>query len=157
MDDALRLQNIIDHFIRYMHRGQDGQDWLDRAGGTNMTLPQFKFLMILSQIGPSSLKRVAGEIGVSAGSASSMADKLVELGFVERQPDPEDRRAVVLNLTDQARAFLEEKSVHFVKRITYLMDRLGEEDTAKWVRIMEKIDSILVETFEEERNEVQAR
>jgi len=44
------------------------------------------------------------------GGVSRQVQTLVDLGLVERKPDPEDRRAIMLDATDEGRARLEAMS-----------------------------------------------
>jgi DNA-binding MarR family transcriptional regulator len=50
------------------------------------------------------LRDVAGELAVSKQAASQLVDTLVTRGYVERRPDPDDRRRVTVGLTDRGRA-----------------------------------------------------
>lgn len=47
------------------------------------------------------------ELHLSPPALTAIADGLAEKGLVERQPDPDDRRAVVLALSAQGRSVLE--------------------------------------------------
>ena len=46
------------------------------------------------------------------GGVSRQVQALVDLGLVERQPDPEDRRAILLDATAEGRRRLEAMSQH---------------------------------------------
>jgi DNA-binding MarR family transcriptional regulator len=48
--------------------------------------------------------RLAAELGVSKQAASQLVDTLVVRGYLERRPDPEDRRRVSLSLTERGQA-----------------------------------------------------
>jgi DNA-binding MarR family transcriptional regulator len=50
------------------------------------------------------LRDVAGELAVSKQAASQLVDTLVARGYVERAPDPDDRRRVTIGLTERGRA-----------------------------------------------------
>jgi DNA-binding MarR family transcriptional regulator len=47
---------------------------------------------------------LARDLELSSGAMTSRLDRLEELGFVVRLPDPDDRRGVVVELTDEGRA-----------------------------------------------------
>lgn len=54
------------------------------------------------------LTEIAGRANMTKQSAGEIVDELVELGYVERTPDPEDRRAKLICLTargEEAQAF----------------------------------------------------
>lgn len=59
-------------------------------------------LFVLSRHGPSTPGRIAGEIGLTTGSASRMVERLLVAGLVERTPDPHDRRRVVVTARHEA-------------------------------------------------------
>ena len=54
----------------------------------------------LQQVGPSSQQHLAKHFNVSAGTMSSMISRLEKLGYVRRETNPTDRRADVINITD---------------------------------------------------------
>jgi DNA-binding MarR family transcriptional regulator len=47
---------------------------------------------------------LARDLELSSGAMTSRLDRLEEIGFVRRLPDPSDRRGVVVELTDEGRA-----------------------------------------------------
>jgi DNA-binding MarR family transcriptional regulator len=47
---------------------------------------------------------LARDFDLSSGAMTSRLDRLEQLGFLRRLPDPEDRRAVRVELTDEGRA-----------------------------------------------------
>jgi DNA-binding MarR family transcriptional regulator len=47
---------------------------------------------------------LARDLELSSGAMTSRLDRLEELGFVRRLPDPGDRRGVLVELTDEGRA-----------------------------------------------------
>jgi DNA-binding MarR family transcriptional regulator len=51
--------------------------------------------------GPTRLNRVAAEVGVAQGTASELAEALVRDGLLDRRPDPTDRRATLLQVSEQ--------------------------------------------------------
>ncbi|HEX7625652.1 MAG TPA: MarR family transcriptional regulator [Gaiellaceae bacterium] len=51
----------------------------------------------------SSPGELAGDLELSSGAMTSRLDRLEKEGFVRRLPDPDDRRGVVVELTDEGR------------------------------------------------------
>ena len=72
-------------------------------GDTGLTPSQSEIVVVLAEFGPLSLRDLGGMIVCEAGSPSRVVDALVQRKLVERQPDPRDRRAVLLDLTTTAR------------------------------------------------------
>ncbi len=65
-------------------------------------MPQFRTLMMLSQEAQR-MGAIATLLSNSLSSATSMIDRLVDKGLVERMSDSEDSRVVVCRLTDSGR------------------------------------------------------
>ena len=53
------------------------------------------------RISPGALAR---DLDLSSGATTSRLDRLEEAGYISRLPDPEDRRGVLIELTDAGRA-----------------------------------------------------
>lgn len=66
-----------------------------------VTLTQFRALVVLHSHGTSRLGPLAERLGVNASSAMRTVDRLLGSGLVTRTEDVEDRRAVVIGLTDR--------------------------------------------------------
>ncbi len=69
-----------------------------------VTPSQAEAIRCLADAGPISLRGLGGLLICEAGSPSRLVNALVERGLVERREDLEDRRHVVLALTDAGRS-----------------------------------------------------
>lgn len=85
------------------------QAWRD-AGPRGLNPTQAQSLMTLARVGAAGarLSTVADHLGVSAPTASDSLAALAKKGLVEKRPDPEDRRARVLTLTEEGRRIARE-------------------------------------------------
>jgi DNA-binding MarR family transcriptional regulator len=91
-----------------VERIQKLQRYLDRA--MNETLAEFKLdrgewwlLGALRRSGPpyrQSPGKLAEDIGLSSGAMTNRLDRLEAAGLIRRLPDPDDRRALKVELTD---------------------------------------------------------
>src|SRR6476646_7883619 len=77
--------------------------------GPAMTASQRLALCELLESVPLRLVDLAQRMGTSAPTASRAVDALAELGLVERDPDPTDRRAIAIELTEEGRRSVEER------------------------------------------------
>jgi DNA-binding MarR family transcriptional regulator len=68
-----------------------------------LTIPQFRTLVILSTRGPVNLATLAGLLEVRPSTTGRMVDRLVGAGLIDRQPNPESRRELVVDLTARGR------------------------------------------------------
>jgi DNA-binding MarR family transcriptional regulator len=69
-------------------------------GAPALSVPQVRTLAFLNRTPGASLGALASHLGVTAPTASTLADRLVQQGLVARAPDPDERRRVTLTLTD---------------------------------------------------------
>lgn len=78
----------------------------ERARLVHPDLHPFGYMTLahLVEHGPMRATCLAEQIGVDKGALSRQVQHLVELGLVERQPDPDDGRAALLVVTDETRS-----------------------------------------------------
>jgi len=80
----------------------------ERARTIGVTRPQWRVLLILTRNPGINQGGLAELLEVEPISACRMVDRLQEAGLVERRPDPADRRAWRLYLSDAARPLLDD-------------------------------------------------
>ena len=71
-----------------------------------VSLPQFRVLVLLSSAGPQRMGTLAERLGVSVSTFSRTADRLVGGGWAAREDNPENRREVILALTEKGRGLV---------------------------------------------------
>jgi DNA-binding MarR family transcriptional regulator len=76
---------------------------LDVMDGT-VTLPQFRVLAVLGDLGVVRSARVADALGLEPSTITRIIDRLASTGHVQRAADPANRSAVTLRLTSTGRA-----------------------------------------------------
>lgn len=74
----------------------------------DVTLPQFRTLVVLVSRGPQRVVDLAQELTVTSSTAVRMCNRLVRKGLVARQERPDDRRAAWITLTPAGRALVGE-------------------------------------------------
>lgn len=72
--------------------------------GENITVQQFRSLMVLYKRGSANLSTLAYQMGVQPSAAGRMVDRLVAMGLVERSPHPTSRRELLGSLTPRGHA-----------------------------------------------------
>ena len=119
------VKKLINHMERVQSHLRSGQvsAWSD----LDLTMPQAKTLFLLAEE-PMRMRVIAGRLGVEMPSATTMIDRLVVKGLVERRQDPGDRRAVVCSVTPAGRDAVEKFWSLRAARIESLADNLSDED-----------------------------
>jgi DNA-binding MarR family transcriptional regulator len=73
-------------------------------GSFGISLARFDLMAQLERVGGGlTMSEVSRRMMVSNGATTSLVDKLVEDGLVQREAHPEDRRTTLLHLTEQGR------------------------------------------------------
>ena len=91
-----------------------------------------KHSAVFAQIDPSGsrLTELAHRAHITPQAMGELVDDLEDLGYVIRQPDPTDRRAKLIVLTDQGRAAVEagkQAIVGLEQRITEILGKAGHQ------------------------------
>jgi DNA-binding MarR family transcriptional regulator len=76
-----------------------------------VTLPQFRALVVLASRGPQRVVDVSGELGVDPSTGTRLCDRLVRKGLVRRQRSTTDRRVVRVALTPAGRSLVDQVTV----------------------------------------------
>lgn len=77
------------------------------ASGIDLTPGEVRLLVQAARAGQVRQTVLAERIGVEAMTVSTYVDRLEARGVIERLPDPSDRRAKLISLTDAADAILD--------------------------------------------------
>jgi DNA-binding MarR family transcriptional regulator len=89
----------------FMHRSW--RAWNHLAKSTGLTMPQFSILMQVHYRGNCAIGDIGEHFDISNAAASQLVEKLVQNGLIQREEDPSDRRAKLLNLTGKGREFIQ--------------------------------------------------
>jgi len=75
----------------------------ERLVRLGVSMPQLHIMNPLQRDGLMTMSRLADVLGVSLSNASGLVDRMEERGLVERHRVPEDRRVVLVRVTDTGR------------------------------------------------------
>ncbi|MGH3411618.1 MAG: MarR family winged helix-turn-helix transcriptional regulator [Marmoricola sp.] len=75
-----------------------------------VTLPQFRTLVLLDSRGPMTLTALAAALGVVPSTATRMCDRLVSKKMIRRATDRGNRRQVTLSLSTAGRRLIEKST-----------------------------------------------
>ncbi|QGG95127.1 MarR family winged helix-turn-helix transcriptional regulator [Actinomarinicola tropica] len=95
-------------------------------GGVDLSLPQYRMLVFLDDMGSSAASALAGRLGVSRPSVTALVDGLVARGFAERAADPADRRRVAHVITPKGRAALAAADEAVGRRLAELSSKISD-------------------------------
>ncbi len=95
-----RKEELVDQFLRLAQRIVDrlSMGSVEAWEGLEVTKPQLKTVLFLRE-SPRRMGDIAAHLGTTLSAATSLIDRLVAKGLVERFQDPEDRRVVMCRVS----------------------------------------------------------
>jgi DNA-binding MarR family transcriptional regulator len=105
----------------------------------DVTPSQVRAIRVLASHGGVRSKELADHLRIAPRSATEVVDALEAKGLVERSPDPGDRRAVVVALTDRGHELSEEVRRARGVESEKMFSRLTEADRDALARILGKL------------------
>jgi DNA-binding MarR family transcriptional regulator len=103
-----------------------------------VTLPQFRSLVVLSTAGPQTVSTLADRLAVHASTMTRMCNRLVTRGLVVRVPSSVDRREVVIALTEMGTSVVENVMAARRRELDQVVQRMGAEDRAAAIVALNK-------------------
>ena len=86
-----------------------------------------------------SQQALAERLGVPASRMVALVDHLEEAGFIERRPDPEDRRVRGLHLTRKGRGVLERASKIAIDYETQLCAGINRQEREQLIDLLQRL------------------
>ena len=108
-----------------------------KSRGLNRT--QLSVLLELTGQDYQTLTQLANQVSVTNQSMTAISSKLVNLGYVERVYNKDNRREITLHITEQGRAFEEEV---IGEEIKYVMDSVCELNEDEFVLLRESSEQL---------------
>lgn len=93
----------------------------------SLSIPQLRSLAFLNRSPGASLSDLAEHLGVTCATASATTERLVQRNLVKRIDDPQERRRVLLYLTDEGRHHLRQSLDQTCAHIAELLEHLTPE------------------------------
>ena len=113
----------------FMHHSM--RSWHLFARSTGISMPQFGILMQLHHTGNCAVGDISERFDITNAAASQLVDKLVQGGLIQREEDPDDRRARRLNLTQKGRDLVQQGMKERYRWVDQLAGKLTTEQRAK--------------------------
>jgi len=108
----------------------------------------YHILKVLKKSGELPMSEISRSVYISKSNMTSIIDKLVEDGLVERLPNKNDRRIIDISLTDKGNDLLRNWRKHSNNEIKMNLSLLSNEDLEKFYESVENIKNILLKIGE---------
>ncbi|HEX8372779.1 MAG TPA: MarR family transcriptional regulator [Chthoniobacterales bacterium] len=105
----------------------------------NVSFPQYFLLGHLDQKGAVTMTEIAQKMGHTTAAATGLVDRLENLGYVTRGHAKDDRRKVMVGITEKGQALVLRIREDMVKNVQKVMEHLTPEEQSSWLHIYQKI------------------
>ncbi len=93
---------------------------------------------------------LAQRLDVATPTATQMVIRLEKTGYVKRQPSTQDKRMVLVMLTEKGSGFMENAHKHFVSRFEAAVAFLGKEDSDKLAELLNRLTEFMKDYLQNE-------
>ena len=128
MGQKEEIQNVLslrDELVR--HRVVwDVEPWLE----LDVSTPQLKALLLISEEKVVRMRELAHRLGGSFSNATVLVDRLVDRGLAERLAEPQDRRVVLVQTTEDGQRLIEQLATSWRTLSAPLLESLAPEERA---------------------------
>jgi len=97
----------------------------------DVTLPQYRALVLLASRGDQNAGALADALGIHASTATRLCDRLLAKGLIVRASTPENRREVTVALSPSGRALVRGVTDSRRREIREIVARLDPDDRRK--------------------------
>lgn len=114
------------------------------ASDAEISMPQFFCMFVLSRCGKQKMSEIASNLALSYASATNLINRLSEAEYVNRYDDPEDRRVVMVELSekgDKVMTSVREKHINEMKKRCESLPKKDLETLLNGMDILIKIVS----------------
>jgi DNA-binding MarR family transcriptional regulator len=133
-------RDLVDRSAQFSHAFLR---WLERSTTGGLPYPRVRVLEVLHCGGPAKMKDLADNLGMSARNLTTLADGLEADSLVRRISHPTDRRATLLELTDDGMAAANCSLGPRLAEIGRLFDELSPADQTRLGRSLETLTAAM--------------
>lgn len=105
----------------------------------NISTENFMILELLYSKGPHPVQKISETFSIPSGSITYVVDKLEKQGMVERHPNPNDRRASNVVLSEKGEAIFNEIFPKHVETISKNLSFISNEEKEQLIDLLKRI------------------
>lgn len=137
--DRARLHETVINCLRQFIAGSIlyNQQIADRVG---LRLTDMQCINVLELMGPSTPGELARFTGLTTGGVTVMLDRLEKGGYLKREPNPRDRRSVLVHLDPAKVRKMQAFYGEINQRMAALLDETPERELRSVVKLLSKMN-----------------
>lgn len=137
-DAVSRLEDHLGYWLRGLSN-LVSRAFADRLEGHGVSVPQWVALRCLYDMSGATLRELAAAVEVDEGALSRLVERLHQKGFLTRQADPTNRRAVRIDLTDAGRALVPVLAREADENDRAFFDAVDEEERRRFLETVKTL------------------
>ena len=136
---CLRLMQLLPRVSRGMRR------WQDRSAPQSPAPLGPRHVAALQQLrdGPLTVSELASRLGLTLSTVSGVLADLGRAGFVDRQPDPADRRRTIVQIPAGKAALVMEWLDGAASPLARVLEKLDPSEQAAFLKAMDLLETEL--------------
>ena len=128
---SFAVSRLMPHIIQGVH--------LDFLVSRSITQTQFLVLVAIHSRGTCPMNILADSMQVSMPTMSGIVDRLVKAGYLDRLEDSQDRRQVVIKLTNKGKKMIEQFQGAVGERWQEVLQVLSKQELAAFHAVVMKL------------------
>jgi len=105
----------------------------------DLTPHQFIALKIIANTDDCTMSNLSKNLGVTMGNMTTMIDRLIKEGHVAREQGPNDRRVVIVKLTNKGKYIVAKATKKRQNMLLNVLKKLSNNDIETMLKLIEKI------------------
>lgn len=140
--EDLQLMLMLDESFREL-RSMINTYW-SKYSIAGIGITHGRMMTYIAEYGPMKASQIAEKLYITCGAVTGLSDKLIELGFVAREKDDNDRRVVLLKLTSKGEEQV--KKIKDIRRnlMIHLFAELSSEEMKDGLKLFDKLKDNMV-------------
>ena len=139
MPDEVPMQEpsaveVVGTLMRLLHAIRRGQRM--RFGERDLSGPRIRVLAAVAEARPVRMGDLAGRLGLTARTITTLVDALEQDGLIERQADPTDRRATLIDLTPMGHSYNDHISSGLSEMAEQIVGPLSAEERLQFLGLL---------------------
>ena len=141
--EAERIAELMERAGKAIFKAGMGEKRSMKPEAMHLTLAQMRCLWVLSREAPCTMRNLSRHLGVRPSTACEVVDALVKAKMVSRESDPNDRRAVILNLAPKGRRFQDKHRASRREHLRSVIENLSTDERRAIVGALETLSAVL--------------
>lgn len=133
------LHESLTYRLHFLHKISDQETQKQYVEQIGLSLSESRCLASIGTFSPLSVNHLAQAANLNKAQASRAAQALVDKQLVTKEPDPTDKRGVVLNLSETGKSYWQKIMALIQKRNEEIFSCLSAEELTLFSQFLDRL------------------